>query len=60
MNRRLFEAACLGSVEALLEVLVDDPLILERVPLTQDTPLHVAVLAGKAEIAKEILRQSQR
>ncbi|KAK9095039.1 hypothetical protein Scep_026508 [Stephania cephalantha] len=57
---RLFEAARLGSVEALLEVLVDDPLILERVPLTQDTPLHVAVLAGKAEFAKEILRQWQR
>ncbi|KAK9095030.1 hypothetical protein Scep_026499 [Stephania cephalantha] len=40
---RLFEAARLGSVEASLEVLVDDPLILERVPLTQDTPLHVAL-----------------
>ncbi|KAK9095021.1 hypothetical protein Scep_026490 [Stephania cephalantha] len=60
MNRRLFEAARLGSVEALLEVLVVDPLILERVPLTQDTPLHVAVLAGKAEFAKEIFRQRQR
>ncbi|KAK9144726.1 hypothetical protein Sjap_004629 [Stephania japonica] len=57
---RLFEAARLGSVEALLEMLAGDPLILERVPLAQDTPLHVAVLAGKAEFAKEILRQRPR
>ncbi|KAK9144703.1 hypothetical protein Sjap_004606 [Stephania japonica] len=60
MDRRLFEAARSGSIEALLEVLADDPLILERVPLAQDTPLHVAVLAGKTEFAKEILRQRPR
>ncbi|KAK9144572.1 hypothetical protein Sjap_004475 [Stephania japonica] len=58
MDQRLYEAAHTGSVEALHDLLNEDPLILERVdsaPLP-DTPLHIAVLAGNTEFAKEILR----
>ncbi|KAK9095075.1 hypothetical protein Scep_026544 [Stephania cephalantha] len=58
MDQRLFQAALTGDTEALHELLVEDPLILERVDLApvSDTPLHIAVLAGKPEFAKEIVR----
>ncbi|KAK9144700.1 hypothetical protein Sjap_004603 [Stephania japonica] len=58
MDQRLFQAALTGDIEALHELLVEDPLILERVDLApvSDTPLHIAALAGKIEFAKEMIR----
>ncbi|KAK9135880.1 hypothetical protein Syun_015210 [Stephania yunnanensis] len=56
---RLFEAARLGSVEALLEVLLDDPLILERaLELNQDgfSPIRITAINGDIELARELLK----
>ncbi|KAK9155074.1 hypothetical protein Sjap_002554 [Stephania japonica] len=58
MDQRLFQAALTGDIQALHELLVEDPLILERVDLApvSDTPLHIAALARKNEFAKEMIR----
>ncbi|XP_060673355.1 ankyrin repeat-containing protein BDA1-like [Ziziphus jujuba] len=56
MEPRLFEASRLGDIPGLHSLLAEDPLILERVGLnTVENPLHVSCLAGKTEIAKEIV-----
>ncbi|KAK0575787.1 hypothetical protein LWI29_007064 [Acer saccharum] len=53
MDQRLYAAACKGDVEALLELLREDPLILFTATLsTSDTPLHIAALLGHNEFAK--------
>ncbi|KAI3940385.1 hypothetical protein MKW98_024792 [Papaver atlanticum] len=49
---RLFDAAQTGNLELLKELL----LILEKVPLCSETPLDIAVLAGKTEFAIELIR----
>lgn len=57
MIRRLHEAAVEGSVTALLELLREDPLILDRqiIGFYSETPLHIAAVLGHVEFAKEIL-----
>ncbi|KDO39712.1 hypothetical protein CISIN_1g041009mg [Citrus sinensis] len=51
-----------GSVNTLLELRQQDPLIVERptVNCLSETPLHVAALLGHEDFAKEILRQKPR
>ncbi|KAI3845078.1 hypothetical protein MKX03_021566 [Papaver bracteatum] len=56
MDQRLFDAAQTGNLELLKELLTEDPLILEKVPLCSETPLDIAVLAGKTEFAIELIR----
>ena len=57
MDPLLFKDARDGSIEALLKLLKSDPLILERVATTTaDTPLHVAVVLGHLDFAKELLK----
>lgn len=56
MDQRLFDAAQTGNLELLKELLIEDRLILEKVPLCSETPLDIAVLAGKSEFAKEVIR----
>ncbi|GAY65606.1 hypothetical protein CUMW_242430 [Citrus unshiu] len=62
MERKLYEAAMAGSVNTLLELRQQDPLILERptVNCLSETPLHVAALLGHEDFAKEILPQKPR
>ena len=57
MDPLLFKAARDGSIEAFLELLQSDPLILERVSTTTaDTPLHIAAMLGHLDFAKEVLK----
>ncbi|KAI3968417.1 hypothetical protein MKW92_017282 [Papaver armeniacum] len=56
MDQRLFDAAQTGNLELLKELLTEARLILEKVPLCSETPLDIAVLAGKTEFAKEVIR----
>ncbi|XP_061946168.1 ankyrin repeat-containing protein BDA1-like [Populus nigra] len=52
MDPRLFNAAFTGDVNALLELIQEDPLILHTVTVTtSNTPLHVAALLGHAQFA---------
>lgn len=52
MDPRLFNAAFTGDVNALLELIQEDPLILHAVTVTtSNTPLHVAALLGHAQFA---------
>ncbi|KAJ4717499.1 Ankyrin repeat family protein [Melia azedarach] len=57
MESILYDAAVRGGVPTLLELLQQDPLILDRVILNclSETPLHVAVMLGHADFVKEIL-----
>ncbi|RVW52426.1 Ankyrin repeat-containing protein BDA1 [Vitis vinifera] len=58
MEQMLYEAAAQGSVTSLYELLLKDPLIIDRVMLNYtETPLHIAALLGHADFAKEILLQ---
>ena len=59
MYPRLSMAAQLGDIITFKALLVEDPLILEKVSLTPfaETPLHIATLAGKTEFVKEMLSQ---
>ncbi|KAG6750465.1 hypothetical protein POTOM_044961 [Populus tomentosa] len=52
MDPRLFYAAFTGDVNALLELIREDPLLLHAVTVTtSNTPLHVAALLGHAQFA---------
>ncbi|KAJ6876738.1 hypothetical protein NC651_029672 [Populus alba x Populus x berolinensis] len=52
MDPRLFYAAFTGDVNALLELVREDPLLLHAVTVTtSNTPLHVAALLGHAQFA---------
>ncbi|XP_059633170.1 ankyrin repeat-containing protein BDA1-like [Cornus florida] len=57
MEKRLTEAALNGSVDSLLQLLGEDPLILDRtiVSCHSETPLHVASMLGHLDFVKEIL-----
>ncbi|KAH0990212.1 hypothetical protein GBA52_001695 [Prunus armeniaca] len=56
MERELQQAALRGSVPALLELLTEDPQILNKTnPSLSDTPLHIASLLGHSAFAKELL-----
>uniref|UniRef100_A0A5B7AXJ0 PGG domain-containing protein n=1 Tax=Davidia involucrata TaxID=16924 RepID=A0A5B7AXJ0_DAVIN len=57
MEKRLSEAAVKGSVDSLLELLQEDPLILDRtiVSCISETPLHIASILGHLDFVREIL-----
>ncbi|KAF8412855.1 hypothetical protein HHK36_000827 [Tetracentron sinense] len=56
MDQRLTEAARKGDIDALYALIHEDPFILEKVDQVPfiDTPLHIAVSAGKNIFAMEI------
>ncbi|TQD75093.1 hypothetical protein C1H46_039367 [Malus baccata] len=59
MEKELHRAAVRGSVDALLELLSEDPQILNRtVPSLSDMPLHVASLLGHSAFAEELLSRN--
>lgn len=47
-----------GIVNALKKLLQEDPLILDGIIVNclSETPLHIAVMLGKLDFVKEILR----
>ncbi|KAI9191088.1 hypothetical protein LWI28_003472 [Acer negundo] len=56
MENLLYEAALEGSVPALLELLQQDRLILDKVDMknsSSESPLHVAALLGHVDFAKK-------
>ncbi|KAF8412915.1 hypothetical protein HHK36_000887 [Tetracentron sinense] len=56
MDQSLIDAAREGNIDSLYELLHENPFVLEnvdRVPFI-DTPLHIAISAGKTSFAKEI------
>lgn len=57
MERRLSEAAMKGSVDSLLEILKEEPLILDRIIISciSETPLHTAAMLGHLPFVKELL-----
>ncbi|XP_042758617.1 ankyrin repeat-containing protein BDA1 isoform X2 [Lactuca sativa] len=57
MEKLLYEASLDGNSTALLILLQEDPLILDRVTLhnNDDMPLHVASMLGHIEFVKEIV-----
>ncbi|XP_048330939.2 ankyrin repeat-containing protein BDA1 [Ziziphus jujuba] len=60
MTNRLYNAAYEGSVTALLELLQQDRLILDRMASLNgitETPLHVAAILGHTDFVKEILHR---
>ncbi|XP_022132068.1 ankyrin repeat-containing protein BDA1-like [Momordica charantia] len=61
LESRLQEAAMEGSVEKLLELLQQEPLLLDRVfDGTVDPPLHVAALLGHTDFIDQIIQQKPR
>ncbi|XP_031261893.1 ankyrin repeat-containing protein BDA1-like [Pistacia vera] len=57
MDSSMFVAAKEGNTQLLLQLLHDDPLILERVTTSSsDTPLHVAAMFGHSDFVKEIIK----
>ncbi|KAK1265057.1 hypothetical protein QJS04_geneDACA015644 [Acorus gramineus] len=60
MDQRLSEAARTGDREALLELLREDPLLLDRATTmddcASDTPLHVSAMVGHVDFVRELLR----
>ena len=60
MESLLYEASVEGNITTLLQLLEQDPLILDKVVANRhhETPLHVAALRGHLHFAKEILRRT--
>ena len=58
LQTKLFEAATRNSITSLQQLLIDDPLILERslVNRFNETPLHVAAMLGHVDFVREIIR----
>ncbi|XP_022131494.1 ankyrin repeat-containing protein BDA1-like [Momordica charantia] len=56
-SSRLQEAAMEGNVTILLELLQQDPLLLDRVNDFTETPLHVAALLGHVSFVDELLNR---
>ncbi|GKD47088.1 ankyrin repeat-containing domain, PGG domain protein [Tanacetum coccineum] len=57
MEKLLYEASLEGITIVLLELLQDDPLILDRLTLNRhgDMPLHIASMLGHVDFVNEIL-----
>ncbi|XP_041008680.1 ankyrin repeat-containing protein BDA1-like isoform X1 [Juglans microcarpa x Juglans regia] len=57
MEKKLSEAAMEGNVSTLKELLLEDPLILDRtiVSCVSETPLHVSSMLGHLALTKELL-----
>ncbi|CAL5445283.1 unnamed protein product [Camellia sinensis] len=57
MDRRLIEAAQMGNVDLLFNLIKYDPLILHSVSLAEEeTPLHIASMAGHLHFVQQILK----
>ncbi|KAF5936493.1 hypothetical protein HYC85_027622 [Camellia sinensis] len=56
MDKRLIGAAQTGDVEALYNLIQQDPFVLDKIDQVPfvDTPLHVAISANQTHFAKEI------
>lgn len=60
IDQRLHRAARVGDVAALLSLIQEDPLLLQKIECTSaaGNPLHVASLRGDhVDFAKELLKQ---
>ncbi|KAL3532665.1 hypothetical protein ACH5RR_006186 [Cinchona calisaya] len=57
MERKLSEAAVQGNVESLLQLVQQDPLILDKIIVScvSETPLHTASLVGHLNFVKQLL-----
>ncbi|XP_056176907.1 uncharacterized protein LOC115670980 [Syzygium oleosum] len=57
MESELYEAAAKGNVHSLLELLVKDKLLLDRIMTGNhtETPLHIAAMLGHLEFVEEVL-----
>ncbi|KAL3500822.1 hypothetical protein ACH5RR_039915 [Cinchona calisaya] len=57
MEKKLYDAALIGDVIALHQLLQEDPLILDKAMLACDdkTPLHLAAMMGNVDFIKAIL-----
>ncbi|KAJ6673289.1 HOMEOBOX PROTEIN WARIAI [Salix viminalis] len=57
MDARLYDAAFIGDVNTLQELIAEDRLILHTVTITtSNTPLHVAALRGHTRFAMEVMQ----
>ncbi|XP_022862544.1 ankyrin repeat-containing protein ITN1-like isoform X1 [Olea europaea var. sylvestris] len=59
-ENKLYDAAVKGDVKSLLDLLKEDPLILDRVSFTcsDKTPLHIATIFQHTAFVQEILRRN--
>ncbi|KAK9131316.1 hypothetical protein Sjap_011803 [Stephania japonica] len=56
LRKELYKASRLGDVNALIKLIEEDELVLERtITSSSETPLHIAAMLGHVEFAKEIL-----
>lgn len=60
MDERLYKATIEGNTELLVNLVKQDPLILDRINTTTtsylETPLHIAAMLGHEEFAVELLK----
>ncbi|CAO2840245.1 unnamed protein product [Amaranthus hypochondriacus] len=59
MENKLYDAAFHGNVTIFKELIQQDPLLLDRITLT-DTPLHVAILRGHLQFVRALLSHNSR
>ncbi|CAI9784923.1 unnamed protein product [Fraxinus pennsylvanica] len=59
-EKRLYDAAVEGDVKSLLDLLKEDPLILDRVSFTcsNKTPLHIATICQRTAFVQEIVQRN--
>ncbi|XP_030456844.2 ankyrin repeat-containing protein ITN1-like [Syzygium oleosum] len=62
MERKLYKAAAEGDAASLVDLLKDDPLILDRcmVWYYNETPLHIAAMLGHEKFVDEILDRNPK
>ncbi|XP_010047519.2 ankyrin repeat-containing protein At5g02620 [Eucalyptus grandis] len=61
-SQKLMEAVQNGDVSAAVDLLDQDPLLLDRIIVlgVSDTPLHAASVLGHADLVRELLRRAPR
>ncbi|KAI3833662.1 hypothetical protein MKW92_027030, partial [Papaver armeniacum] len=60
MERRINEAAMAGNISSLLELIQQDPLILDRLVVMgslQENPLHISAMLGHTDFTRELLNR---